>query len=68
MRRAHVVIATTVIAVASASGWWLGESRREAAPAARVIEVIDGDTVVVEFVDGTTDTVRLLGVDTPKVA
>jgi len=67
MRRAHVVIVTTVIAAASASGWWLGESRREAAPAARVIEVIDGDTVIVELVDGTTDTVRLLGVDTPEV-
>jgi micrococcal nuclease len=34
---------------------------------ATVVEVTDGDTVEVEFDDGTTDTVRLLGVDTPEV-
>jgi micrococcal nuclease len=31
-----------------------------------VLEAIDGDTVVVELADGSTDTVRLLGVDTPE--
>jgi micrococcal nuclease len=34
--------------------------------AATVVEVTDGDTVTVRFGDGTTDTVRLLGVDTPE--
>lgn len=33
---------------------------------ATVTRVIDGDTVEVEFANGTTDTVRLLGVDTPE--
>ena len=40
------------------------------APAARnatVVEVVDGDTVDVRFPDGSTDTVRLLGIDTPEV-
>ncbi len=33
---------------------------------ATVTRVVDGDTVEVEFSDGTADTIRLLGVDTPE--
>ncbi|AXG07233.1 nuclease [Haloplanus rubicundus] len=33
----------------------------------RVTDVVDGDTIDVRFPDGSTDTVRLLGVDTPEV-
>lgn len=33
---------------------------------ATVLRVVDGDTVRVEFANGTRDTVRLLGVDTPE--
>ena len=33
----------------------------------RVTDVVDGDTLDVRFPDGSTDTVRLLGVDTPEV-
>ncbi|WP_321112304.1 DUF4350 domain-containing protein [Halorussus salinisoli] len=32
----------------------------------RVTEVLDGDTVTVEFDDGTTENVRVLGTDTPE--
>ncbi|WP_370515918.1 thermonuclease family protein [Halapricum sp. CBA1109] len=32
-----------------------------------VVSVADGDTVDVRFANGTTDTVRLLGIDTPEV-
>jgi micrococcal nuclease len=32
-----------------------------------VADVVDGDTVRVRLADGTTDTVRLVGVDTPEV-
>jgi len=60
------MVAITVLAVASVLGWWIGEQRHDAAPRARVIDVIDGDTVIVAFADGSTDTVRLLGVDTPE--
>ncbi|MEF8757928.1 MAG: thermonuclease family protein [Halobacteriales archaeon] len=34
---------------------------------ATVVSVVDGDTVDVRFADGSTDTVRLLGVDTPEL-
>jgi len=34
--------------------------------AATVTHVVDGDTVDVRFADGSTDTVRLLGVDSPE--
>ncbi len=34
---------------------------------ATVTEVVDGDTVDIEYTNGTADTVRLLGVDTPEV-
>ncbi len=63
---ARVAVALTVVAVASAGGWWIGEQGRTANPQARVIEVLDGDTLVVELADGTTDTIRILGVDTPE--
>jgi micrococcal nuclease len=32
-----------------------------------VTEVVDGDTIDIRYEDGSTDTVRLLGVDTPEV-
>ena len=32
-----------------------------------VTDVVDGDTIDVEYANGTQDTVRLLGVDTPEV-
>jgi len=34
---------------------------------ATVTDVVDGDTVTVRLADGTSDTVRLVGVDTPEV-
>ena len=33
---------------------------------AKVTRVVDGDTIVVQFADGKTDKVRILGVDTPE--
>ena len=33
-----------------------------------VVEVVDGDTMEVRYRNGTTDTVRLLGVDTPEIS
>ena len=66
MARPRAVVAVTVLAAASVTGWWLGGSRHTATPSARVIDVLDGDTIVVALADGSTDTVRLLGVDTPE--
>ena len=62
----RVAVAATALVVASVGGWWLGAQRDDAMPPARVIEVIDGDTLVVAFADGSTDTVRLLGINTPE--
>jgi micrococcal nuclease len=63
---ARVAVALTIVAVASAVGWWAGDQSRQATPRVRVLEAIDGDTLVVELPDGSTDTVRILGVDTPE--
>lgn len=50
----------------SGGGWWLGRQHDAAVPPARVVDVLDGDTVVVAMPGGAIDTVRLLGVDTPE--
>lgn len=34
---------------------------------AEVVDVVDGDTLDIEYENGTEDTVRLLGVDTPEI-
>jgi len=39
----------------------------ESGTTVRVTDVVDGDTLDVRLPDGRTDTVRLLGVDTPEV-
>lgn len=39
----------------------------DAGVAVTVTRVVDGDTVEIEYENGTEDTVRLLGVDTPEV-
>jgi micrococcal nuclease len=46
-------------------GWYVG-GHAAASYSATVVETIDGDTVVVQYRNGTRDTVRLLGVDTPE--
>ena len=64
--RAVVVAAVAAAVLGSiASGWWLGG----AAPAvisATVVHVVDGDTIVVAERGGRTETVRILGADTPE--
>ena len=65
MTRSRVVVVAIVLAVASIGGWRLGEARRATTAHWTVIEVLDGDTIRVER-DRDTDTVRLLGIDTPE--
>jgi micrococcal nuclease len=57
-----VVIALTAT---SMLGWWLGEQRRAADLQYRVVQVLDGDTIVVQR-GNYRDTIRLLGIDTPE--
>jgi micrococcal nuclease len=66
MAHPRAVVVVAVLAAASVAGWWLGDQRRTANPHGRVVEAIDGDTIVVAFGDGHTDTVRILGVNTPE--
>jgi micrococcal nuclease len=62
----RLAAAFAVVVAVSAGGWWLGEQRGAASQQARVVEAIDGDTLIVEFPDHSTDTIRILGVDTPE--
>jgi micrococcal nuclease len=60
-----LVVVVTVLTAVSVAGWWFGHQRRTASAPYRVVEVFDGDTIVVAR-GGTRDTIRLLGVDTPE--
>jgi len=60
-----------VVLVASVVGWWLGGSHRAAMREVFVVRALDGDTIVVadgaeSARAGETETIRLLGVDTPE--
>lgn len=57
-------MAGAAFSVAAAVGWWAGGE--PAKFSATVVEVIDGDTIVVQFADANVATVRILGVDTPE--
>ena len=64
LRSKSVVFALTLLA-ASIAGWLLGDQRRALDAGYRVVDVLDGDTIVVAR--GTSrDTIRLLGIDTPE--
>ena len=61
--------AALVCLLAAASGSALGACSTVTAAArysALVTRTVDGDTIVVQYSDGRTDKVRLLGVDTPE--
>ncbi|PSQ08189.1 endonuclease [Halobacteriales archaeon QS_6_71_20] len=57
----------TAAAPAGSDGTPATESVPAAGVEVTVVEVVDGDTVRIEYDNGTTDTARLLGVDTPEV-
>jgi micrococcal nuclease len=54
-----------ILAAASLGGWWLGRAGGGETTLVHVVRAVDGDTLEVR--DGArTDTIRLLGVDTPE--
>jgi micrococcal nuclease len=69
--REHTRLIAGVVALVVVLGaWWAWPSDRESDVAgppgsARVVDVVDGDTLRVQL-DGVTETVRLLGIDTPE--
>lgn len=65
MARSRAVV-VAILAAASLGGWWLGTHAPGAASdEAVVLKVDDGDTIVVR-IGARTDTIRLLGIDTPE--
>jgi micrococcal nuclease len=65
MTRSRVVV-VAIIAAASFGGWRIGQARHAATAAEwTVVGVVDGDTIEVAR-GAETDTVRLLGIDTPE--
>jgi micrococcal nuclease len=66
MVRSRAVVVVTVLAATSVLGWWFGDQRRAADTPYRVVQVLDGDTIVVRRAGGADETIRLLGVDTPE--
>jgi micrococcal nuclease len=65
MVRSRAVVVVTVLAATSVLGWWFGDQRRAVSQEYRVVQVLDGDTIIVQR-DVYRDTIRLLGVDTPE--
>jgi micrococcal nuclease len=67
MARSRAVCAAFAAALLGSIGWgWYVGGRATARYNATVVDVLDGDTVVVELANGTRDTVRMLGVDSPE--
>jgi micrococcal nuclease len=57
-----------ILAAALGVGWWAGGHARPPSPrlGGVVVDARDGDTIVVRLDAGTTEVVRMLGVDTPE--
>jgi micrococcal nuclease len=64
-RAVIVAFVATVLAGSSAAGWWIGHTAH-GSTSATVVRTLDGDTIEVRFASGATDTIRVLGVDTPE--
>lgn len=65
MTRSRVVV-VAILAAASLGGWRLGQARHAATAEWTVVRVVDGDTIEVARGGNRTDTVRLLGINTPE--
>ena len=63
--RAGLAVTAALLAGAVVAGWWSGAAG-PASFAARVTRVVDGDTIIVALAGGRSETVRVLGVDTPE--
>jgi micrococcal nuclease len=64
-RAVIVALVVTVLAGSSAAGWWIGHTAH-GQTTATVLRTVDGDTIEVRTASGVTDTIRILGVDTPE--
>lgn len=71
MTRSHrslvLVVAFLVVAIPAGELGTAGPLETDSSLTATVTVVVDGETIGVQYPNGTTDRVRLLGVDTPDV-
>lgn len=67
MRREMLAVVVAVLCIASVAVPAVSGSATTASETVTVTDVVDGDTIDIEYDNGSTDTVRLLGVDTPEV-
>ncbi|WP_232688642.1 thermonuclease family protein [Halobacterium zhouii] len=71
MKRATLAVVALVLLAGCTVNVSIGGQTTDPAPAqvrtATVVDVVDGDTLDVEYANGTEERVRLLGVDTPEV-
>jgi micrococcal nuclease len=66
MARSRAACATLAVALLGSAGWgWWSGGRAAARFDATVVHVVDGDTIVISVAD-RTESVRILGVDTPE--
>ena len=63
---ASVSMVCTAAFVSSCTASASGPSPGQASYSAVVTRAVDGDTIVVQYTNGRTDKVRLIGVDTPE--
>ncbi|MDZ4826202.1 MAG: thermonuclease family protein [Actinomycetota bacterium] len=67
MARSRAACVAVAAALLGSVAWgWVAGGHAAATFTAHVVDVLDGDTIVVRYRDGSYDTVRLLGVDTPE--
>ena len=68
MARSRAACAILAVALLGSAGWgWLAGGRAAATFDATIVRAVDGDTIVVAFRHTRTETVRILGADTPEV-
>lgn len=65
-RRGFCIGLLALIGVACSSGTATPAARQVGQYSATVQRVVDGDTIIVKYLDGKTDRVRILGVNTPE--
>jgi micrococcal nuclease len=59
-------VVAVVLVLSTLAGFAPAAAARSASQPATVINVVDGDTVDVQFEDGRTERIRLIGIDTPE--
>lgn len=68
MRRETLALIVAVLCIASVVAPAASASVTVSSETVTVTDVVDGDTIDIRYDNGSTDTVRMIGVDTPEVS